>query len=133
MEIFIYFGLGVAFGLFIAYFVLALKSSSNAAKDPVEEVKAEKEESDGFSDCSSTEDEQMSTDISFLEAKGYDEVMSEKFNSEKSQIKMVMCVRNDLGMTKGKIGAQCGHATLGAYKQSKRWAQKSAYWKEVAT
>jgi PTH2 family peptidyl-tRNA hydrolase len=28
----------------------------------------------------------------------------------------VLVVRNDLGMGKGKIGAQCGHATLGAYK-----------------
>ena len=27
----------------------------------------------------------------------------------------VLCVRNDLKMTKGKACAQCGHATLGAY------------------
>lgn len=73
------------------------------------------DDDDDFSDCSS-EDEQMTTDISFLEEKGFDEVMRQKFNPTKSQIKMVMCVRSDLGMTKGKIGAQCGHATLGAYK-----------------
>ncbi|CEG40545.1 peptidyl-trna hydrolase [Plasmopara halstedii] len=30
--------------------------------------------------------------------------------------KMVMCVRTDLKMGKGKIAAQCCHATLGAYK-----------------
>ncbi|KUJ13181.1 PTH2-domain-containing protein [Mollisia scopiformis] len=30
--------------------------------------------------------------------------------------KMVLIVRTDLGMTKGKIGAQCGHATLACYK-----------------
>lgn len=29
---------------------------------------------------------------------------------------MVLVVRNDLKMGKGKIGAQCGHATLGAYQ-----------------
>jgi peptidyl-tRNA hydrolase len=29
-------------------------------------------------------------------------------------VKLVMVVREDLKMTKGKIGAQCGHATLGA-------------------
>lgn len=34
--------------------------------------------------------------------------------------KLVLCVRTDLGMTKGKIGAQCGHAALLAYKTSKR-------------
>ena len=33
-------------------------------------------------------------------------------------IKMVLVVRNDLKMGKGKIGAQWGHATLGAYKMS---------------
>lgn len=30
--------------------------------------------------------------------------------------KLVLCVRADLGMSKGKTGAQCGHATLAAYK-----------------
>ena len=29
------------------------------------------------------------------------------------EFKMVLVVRNDLKMGKGKIGAQCGHATLG--------------------
>ena len=29
-------------------------------------------------------------------------------------LKMVMVVRRDLKMEKGKIGAQCGHAVLGA-------------------
>ncbi|CAO3590771.1 unnamed protein product [Absidia cylindrospora] len=30
--------------------------------------------------------------------------------------KMVLVVRTNLGMTKGKIAAQCGHATLACYK-----------------
>ncbi|EPR58250.1 putative peptidyl-tRNA hydrolase [Toxoplasma gondii TgCatPRC2] len=34
--------------------------------------------------------------------------------------KMVLCVRQDLSMGKGKIAAQCGHATLGAYRQAAR-------------
>ena len=37
-------------------------------------------------------------------------------------VKMMLAVRSDLGMTKGKIGAQCGHATLGAYHTTKKWA-----------
>ncbi|CZT06656.1 hypothetical protein WAI453_006007 [Rhynchosporium graminicola] len=32
------------------------------------------------------------------------------------ECKMVLVVRTDLGMTKGKIAAQCGHATLACYK-----------------
>ena len=31
---------------------------------------------------------------------------------------MVLCVRTDLGMGKGKVAAQCGHATLGLYKKA---------------
>mmetsp|Transcript_37508 Transcript_37508/g.71875 ORF Transcript_37508/g.71875 Transcript_37508/m.71875 type:complete len:192 (-) Transcript_37508:186-761(-) len=34
-----------------------------------------------------------------------------------SKLKMVLVVRQDLSMGTGKIAAQCGHATLGAYKQ----------------
>ena len=34
---------------------------------------------------------------------------------EVTSYKMVLAVRADLKMGKGKIGAQCGHATLGAH------------------
>lgn len=36
--------------------------------------------------------------------------------------KLVLCVRTDLRMQKGKIAAQVGHATLGAYKAAARAA-----------
>ncbi|GFF26820.1 peptidyl-tRNA hydrolase Pth2 [Aspergillus udagawae] len=32
------------------------------------------------------------------------------------EVKLVLVVRTDLGMTKGKIAAQCSHATLACYK-----------------
>mmetsp|Transcript_46821 Transcript_46821/g.102314 ORF Transcript_46821/g.102314 Transcript_46821/m.102314 type:complete len:186 (+) Transcript_46821:152-709(+) len=32
------------------------------------------------------------------------------------EMKMALLVRTDLGMQKGKIAAQCGHAVLGAYR-----------------
>lgn len=34
--------------------------------------------------------------------------------------KLVLCVRTDLKMGKGKIAAQVGHATIGAYKRAER-------------
>lgn len=34
--------------------------------------------------------------------------------------KLVLVVRTDLGMTKGKIAAQCSHATLACYKTLQR-------------
>ncbi|GIZ40367.1 uncharacterized protein RHO25_000692 [Cercospora beticola] len=38
------------------------------------------------------------------------------FDGSKEECKLVLVVRTDLGMTKGKIAAQCGHATLACYK-----------------
>ena len=37
--------------------------------------------------------------------------------------KLVLCVNMDLNMTKGKIAAQCGHATLGAYKIASKYSK----------
>jgi len=36
----------------------------------------------------------------------------------------VLVVRTDLKMRKGKIAAQCGHATLGCYKRAQKGALK---------
>ena len=47
--------------------------------------------------------------------KALDQVLTEKFQLD-DEIKMVLVVREDLKMGKGKIGAQCGHATLGSYR-----------------
>ncbi|KAH6682566.1 peptidyl-tRNA hydrolase PTH2-domain-containing protein [Halenospora varia] len=38
------------------------------------------------------------------------------WRNSKEDCKMVLIVRTDLGMTKGKIAAQCSHATLACYK-----------------
>eukprot|EP00607_Mallomonas_marina_P009748 CAMPEP_0182419180 /NCGR_PEP_ID=MMETSP1167-20130531/3584_1 /TAXON_ID=2988 /ORGANISM="Mallomonas Sp, Strain CCMP3275" /LENGTH=149 /DNA_ID=CAMNT_0024593855 /DNA_START=327 /DNA_END=777 /DNA_ORIENTATION=+ len=38
------------------------------------------------------------------------------FNFSHGPFKMMLCVNMSLKMDKGKIAAQCGHATLGAYR-----------------
>ncbi|KAL6710655.1 hypothetical protein ACN47E_007712 [Coniothyrium glycines] len=48
-----------------------------------------------------------------------------EFPDRKEECKMVLVVRTDLGMTKGKIGAQCGHATLACYKHFLRHSPNS--------
>ncbi|KAF3766501.1 hypothetical protein M406DRAFT_89282 [Cryphonectria parasitica EP155] len=40
------------------------------------------------------------------------------------ECKLVLVVRTDLGMTKGKIAAQCSHATLACYKTLSRDARR---------
>ncbi|KAI1101925.1 PTH2-domain-containing protein [Jackrogersella minutella] len=41
------------------------------------------------------------------------------------ECKLVLVVRTDLGMTKGKIAAQCSHATLACYKTLSRAASRN--------
>ncbi|XP_055381379.1 probable peptidyl-tRNA hydrolase 2 [Condylostylus longicornis] len=43
-----------------------------------------------------------------------------KFRPDNRNYKMLLIVRNDLKMGKGKIAAQCGHAAVDAYQKAKR-------------
>ncbi|CAD7949827.1 unnamed protein product [Amoebophrya sp. A120] len=45
------------------------------------------------------------------------------------ELKMVMIVRKDLGMQKGKIAAQCGHAVLGAYEKAQADKDRIRVWR----
>ncbi|KAF2460458.1 peptidyl-tRNA hydrolase PTH2-domain-containing protein [Lineolata rhizophorae] len=49
------------------------------------------------------------------------------FSSNREECKLVLVVRSDLGMTKGKIAAQCSHATLACYKTILRKAPSSPF------
>uniref|UniRef100_A0A1J3DCK7 peptidyl-tRNA hydrolase n=1 Tax=Noccaea caerulescens TaxID=107243 RepID=A0A1J3DCK7_NOCCA len=49
----------------------------------------------------------------------------EKLTDFRRKFKMVLVVRNDLKMGKGKIAAQCSHATLGLYKKLLQRAPKA--------
>merc|ERR1711939_258254 len=69
---------------------------------PDEDTSQEEDEDDDDDD----DEEDLAVDTTALkeQAKSPDEV------------KLMLVVRTDLGMTKGKIAAQCGHATLAVYK-----------------
>ena len=43
----------------------------------------------------------------------------------------MLVVRTDLKLTKAQLCTQCGHGTLGAFYQAKKWATDSAYWKKI--
>ena len=82
------------------------------------------QESDGegedeWEDEDDSEDEQASN-ANVEQSAEKDKALFEQFPID--DVKQVFCVRTDLGMTKGKIGAQVGHATLGAYNTTKKWA-----------
>ena len=44
------------------------------------------------------------------------------------ELKMVLVVRNDLKMGKGKAAAQCSHATLGCYKKATKYPRILRGW-----
>jgi hypothetical protein len=108
----LFLALGVVLGVFLTSFLKAIKAPATDLTD--KENKNEEEENWSDESEGESEDEQYTTDLKEIEPEAYTSVMLEKFPL--TDLKMVMCVRNDLQMGKGKIGAQCGHATMGAYR-----------------
>lgn len=98
------------------YFLGTAKSLGLFGGSPISEPprkQSEKEEEEDASEDESSDDED-------------DDTAPAEFPGHTEECKMVLVVRTDLGMTKGKIGAQCGHATLACYKHFLRHAPESA-------
>jgi peptidyl-tRNA hydrolase, PTH2 family len=70
-----------------------------------------------------TESDVDSLDDYFDDNIDYD--VRDDFSEADGHFKMVLVVNMKLGMGKGKIAAQCGHATLGAYELSKRYCRSA--------
>ncbi|KZM20931.1 aminoacyl-tRNA hydrolase [Ascochyta rabiei] len=104
------------------YFLGMAKSLGLFGGSPISEPpqwRSEKaQHSDDESSKSSDDDEDEDEDND-------DDTAPAEFPGHTEECKMVLVVRTDLGMTKGKIGAQCGHATLACYKQFLRHAPNS--------
>ncbi|XP_037823802.1 probable peptidyl-tRNA hydrolase 2 [Lucilia sericata] len=88
-------GLAVLLSFFVGY-KYALKRH-----DIKENEAGKKLEEQGAAGSSETKDEPLYTSFSF-------------------NYKMVLVVRNDLKMGKGKVAAQCGHGAVGAYQKAVR-------------
>lgn len=106
------------------------KSKKGRKKSQKKKEKNEEEDSDDWIDDkgvqdSSDEDEKFPDGAKIIR----DDIMNVRYPAE--DIKMVLVVREDLKMTKGKIGAQCGHATLGAYKACQLYGKESDYWRDI--
>ncbi|EZG43797.1 putative peptidyl-tRNA hydrolase [Gregarina niphandrodes] len=56
-------------------------------------------------------------DDDLFETYSSDDDSSDEDGDSADQYKLMLCVRNDLKMGKGKMCAQCGHATLGLYRK----------------
>ncbi|XP_058806023.1 peptidyl-tRNA hydrolase 2, mitochondrial-like [Phymastichus coffea] len=63
-----------------------------------------------------TEDTEYSS--LYTDSKSNDSSSDESWEDEERYSKLVLVVRNDLKMGKGKVAAQCAHAAVAAYKQA---------------
>ncbi|PBP20294.1 hypothetical protein BUE80_DR008964 [Diplocarpon rosae] len=61
--------------------------------------------------------EKTAEEYAMLKLEGSErETTKPDWEDSNEECKLVLVVRTDLGMTRGKIAAQCGHATLACYK-----------------
>ena len=113
----IWVALGVLIGIIISFALPSIKriSGGNSEQDY--------EDDDGLFD----DDEQITVPENMT--KELDAALFAKYPVD--DLKMMLAVRTDLGMTKGKLCAQCGHGTLGAFYCAKKFATKSTYWKKI--
>ncbi|KAF2202075.1 PTH2-domain-containing protein [Delitschia confertaspora ATCC 74209] len=73
---------------------------------------------------SSEEEEEEEEEEEDMDDQDHDHDLAD-FADNNEECKLVLVVRTDLGMTKGKIAAQCGHATLACYKSFLRNSPQS--------
>eukprot|EP01038_Epipyxis_sp_PR26KG_P008489 gene8489-11475_t len=52
-------------------------------------------------------------------------LIKDRYSFVDAPFKLVLCVNMELNMGKGKIAAQCGHATLGAYRLAEKHAKSA--------
>jgi PTH2 family peptidyl-tRNA hydrolase len=79
------------------------------------------EDDDEFDDDDDDEDGSPETNISSS---------PKDWGPQDAPYKMVLCINLELGMGKGKMAAQCGHATLGAYKRAMKRCPNAVKWWE---
>lgn len=91
--------------------LLAMKFSSNK-EDIINMIVRMLEDNDFYL--------QMKQSVNNVSSNSTQLIPSSSMPYQLDQYKMVIIVREDLNMSKGKIAAQVGHAVLGAYKESLR-------------
>jgi PTH2 family peptidyl-tRNA hydrolase len=128
----VFFALGCVSTLIATRFVFATPSASStpaASHEPVRKSANKQSHASGHEEDDENDDDDDGDDSDDDDAAIAAAAASGKASLLPTENKMVLVVRNDLGMGKGKIGAQCGHATLGAYKRAvKRTPSAVASW-----
>jgi peptidyl-tRNA hydrolase, PTH2 family len=93
----------------------ACNASAEEAGDGIDDGSADESDSDEYED----------DDLSYEES---DIIVKNEYGADDSPFKMVLCVNMSLNMGKGKMCAQCGHATLGAFIKAQKHCDTAIKW-----
>ena len=123
---------GILLGSLMTMVSNSMCKSKKAKKAAPAKAGEGKEQGDEWTD-EGTSEEDSAEDDGYIRDAGPDDVEEKKLFDQfpPTDIKMVLVVNNGLKMGKGKIGAQCGHATLSGYQKCKKLSASSKYWTKV--
>ena len=128
-EGFVWLVIGIVLGIFINL-ALGKFFEKDKKKKPKQTQNSQELEGSEWDSESESEDEYVSSLVGdSATQKIPDKELFEKFPI--IDVKQVLVVRDDLKMGKGKIGAQCGHATLGSFRACHKQMKGSKYWTKV--
>ena len=96
---------------------------SNEAAD-ARNTSAEEADNEVVDSCADDSDSDMYEDDDLSD----EESDINEYGAEDSPFKMVLCVNMSLNMGKGKMCAQCGHATLGAFIKAQKHCNTAIRW-----
>ena len=123
---------GILLGFIMSVLSRSMCKSKKAKKAAPRKAGEGQEQGEEWTDDETSEEDSAEED-GYIRNAGPDDV-EEKSLFEMfppNDIKMVLVVNNGLKMGKGKIGAQCGHATLSGYQRCKKLSGTSKYWTKV--
>ena len=108
--------------------LLFRQSSSNNNKQ-IRTIDADEDEYDEDDDEDYDDDEDGDDDDDFDEDEDFDpNLIIDGYTSDDSPFKLLLCVNMSLKMDKGKMAAQCGHATLGSYRIAAAYCPSAVRW-----
>ena len=101
-------------------------ANSNEAVD-ARNTSAEEADNEVVDSCADDSDSDMYEDDDLSDEES-DIIIKNEYGAEDSPFKMVLCVNMSLNMGKGKMCAQCGHATLGAFIKAQKHCNTAIRW-----
>lgn len=96
------------------------KKGSDEPTKAIDAIKGEVEDNEGSDSDDESYDDPYDPELLFYDGPY---PINDNYSTKDRPFKLLLCVNMELKMGKGKIAAQCGHATMGAYKLSRKFCK----------